>query len=209
MFENSRDNMKIYQILAICGMLSPIFYTLMWIIGGKLQSDYSHIKHDISSLFAVGAPNQRLMQFFIIVSSVLLFVFYLGLQGGLGDNGSPIGPYMFIIASLLGMLIAFFFPLDEGGEMTTWRGKMHLILVILMGILTIGGMIALWFRLKDVTGWSTFATYSLVSAIVALILLIISGIFIESNYRGLLERLGVTPFQLFYFVLPLMIFINN
>jgi len=204
-----RDKMNIYQILAICGMLSPIFYTAMWIIGGKLQSDYSHIKHDISSLFAVGAPNQKLMQFFIIVSSVLLFVFYLGLQGGLDDGGSPIGPYMFIIASILGMLIAFFFPLDEGGEMTTLRGKMHLILVILMGILTVGGMIALWFRLKDISGWSLFATYTIISAIVALILLIISGIFIESNYRGLLERLGVTPFQLFYFILPLMVYLNN
>jgi drug/metabolite transporter (DMT)-like permease len=201
--------MNIYQILAICGMLSPIVFTLMWIIGGKLQRDYSHIKNDISSLFAVGAPNQKLIQFFIIVSSVLLFVFYLGLNEGLGDGGSIIGPYLFILASIFGILIAFFFPLDKGGEMTTWRGKMHLILVILMGIHTIGGMITLWFRLKDVTGWSIFATYSFVSAIVALILLIISGIFIKSNYRGLLERLGVTPFHLFYFVLSLMIFLNN
>jgi len=149
------------------------------------------------------------MQFFIIISSVLLFVFYLGLIDGLSDGGSTIGPYMLIIASIFGMCIAFFFPLDKGGEMTTWRGKMHLILVILMGILTVGGMIALWFRLKDVSGWSLFATYSLVSAIVALILLIISGIFIESNYRGLLERLGVTPFQLYYFILPLMVYLNN
>jgi len=201
--------MNIYQILAICGMLSPIFYTLMWIIGGKLQPDYSHIKNDISSLFAVGAKNKKLMQFFIIVSSVLLFIFYLGLNEGLGDKGSTIGPYLFILASILGILIAFFFPLDEGGKMITWRGKMHLILVILMGILTIVSMIALWLRLKDVTGWSVFANYSLVSAIVALILLIISGMFIKSNYTGLLERLGVTPFQLFYFILPLMIFLNN
>lgn len=201
--------MNIYQILAIFGMLSPIVYTLMWIIGGKLQPDYSHIKNDISSLFAVGAPNQRLMQFFIIVSSVSLFLFYLGLNDGLGDSGSTIGPYLFILASIFGMLIAFFFPLDEDGEMITWRGKIHLILVVLMGILTIVGMILLWFRLKDVTAWGIFANYSLVSAIVALILLIISGIFIDSNFRGLLERLGVTPFQLFYFVLPLMIFLNN
>jgi hypothetical protein len=201
--------MNISQILAICGMLSPIFYTAMWIIGGKLQADYSHIKHDISSLFAVNAPNQRLMQFFIIVSHVLLFVFYLGLQDGLGDGGSPIGPYLLIIASIFGMLIAFFFPLDEGGEMTTWKGKMHLILVILMGILTVGGMIALWFRFKDISGWILFANYTFVTAIVALILLIISGIFIESDYRGLLERLGVTPFQLFYFILPLMVYLNN
>lgn len=201
--------MNIYQVLAICGMLSPIVYTMMWIVGGRLQSDYSHIRNDISSLFAVGASNKRLMQSFIIVSSVLLFLFYLGLHEGLNDGGSIIGPYLFIIASILGILIAFFFPLDEGGEMTTWRGKMHLILVVAMGILTIAGMIALWFRLKEVSGWSTFATYSLISAIIALILLIISGIFIQGNYRGLLERLGVTPFQLFYFILPLMIFLND
>jgi hypothetical protein len=201
--------MNIYQILAICGMLSPIVYTAMWIVGGKLQSDYSHIKHDISSLFAFKAPNQRLMQTLIIISSVLLFLFYLGLHEGLKDGGSIIGPYLFITASILGILVAFFFPLDEGGEMTTWRGKMHLILVVLMGILTIAGMIALWFRLNSVPGWRTFTIYSVVSAVVALILLIISGIFIEGNYRGLLERLGVTPFQLFYFILPLMIFLNN
>lgn len=119
------------------------------------------------------------------------------------------GPLLFIIGSVLGILVAFFFPLDEGGEIVTWRGKMHLILVIAMGVLTIAGMVALWFRLHMVPDWNVFATYSLVSAIVALFLLVISGIFIESNYRGLLERIGVTPFQLYYFILPLMIFINN
>lgn len=201
--------MNTYQILAICGMLSPIVYTAMWIIGGKLQSDYSHIRDDISSLFAVGAPNKRLMQSFIIVSSILLFLFYLGLHEGLNDGGSIVGPILFIISSILGLLIAFFFPLDVGGEIVTWRGKMHLILVIAMGILTIAGMIVLWFRLHMAPGWSAFATYSLVSAIVALILLIISGIFIEGKYRGLLERFGVTPFQLYYFFLPLMVFLNN
>ena len=201
--------MNEFQILAICGMLSPIVYTAMWILGGKLQSDYSHIRDDISSLFAVGAPNKRLIQSFIILSSILLFLFYLGLHEGLNDGGSIIGPYLFIIASILGILIAFFFPLDEGGEIITWIGKMHLILVIAMGIFTIAGMIALWFRLIEVPGWDTFATYSLVSAIVALVLLVISGIFIEGKYRGLLERLGVTPFQLYYFILPLMVFLNN
>ena len=202
-------DMNTYQILAICGMLSPIFYTAMWIIGGKLQKNYSHIKHDISSLFAIGSPNKRLMQSFIFVSSLLLFLFYLGLHEGLKDGGSVIGPYLFIIASILGILIALFFPLDEGGEIITWRGKMHLILLILMGILTIAGMIALWFRLKEVSGWSNFASYSLASAIIALILMIISSIFIKGQYRGILERFGVTPFQLYYFILPLMIFLNN
>lgn len=202
--------MNILQILAICGMLSPIVYTLMWIIGGKIQKNYSHIRDDISSLFAVGAPNKRLMQSFIIVSSVLLFLFYLGVHEGIHDKGgSFVGPFLFIISSILGMLVAFFFPLDKGGEIETFRGKMHLILVMASGILTIGGMVALWIRLQDVAAWSAFATYSLISAVSALILFIIAGIFITSRYRGLLERFGVTPFELYYFVLALMVFLNN
>jgi len=182
----------------------------MWILGGILQSNYSHVRDDISSLFAVGAPNKRLMQSFSITSSVLLFVFYTGLHAGIPNGaGSIVGPILFLTSSFMGMLVAFFFPLDAGGKMITIRGKMHLILVVVSGLLTIAGMVALWFRLELVAEWSAFATYSLISAIVSLILVIISGIFIKSKYRGLLERLGVTPYQLYYFVLSLMVFLNN
>ena len=202
--------MNLFQILAICGMASPIVYTVMWIIGGFLRSDYSHIRDDISSLFAVGAPNRVLMQFFIIVSSVLLFMFYIGLHDGIGNSGgSIVGPVLFIISSFLGILVAFFFPLDAGGEIITIRGKTHLSLVIGSGLLTIAGMVALWLRLQAVEIWSTFAMYSLISAFVSLILVIISGIFIKSRYRGLLERLGVYPYQIYYFILSLMVFLTN
>ncbi|MEE8571604.1 MAG: hypothetical protein V3S97_11565 [Candidatus Bathyarchaeia archaeon] len=139
-----------------------------------------------------------------------MFVFYLGLHAGINDGGgSMAGPLLFVTSSVLGVLVAFFFPLEAGGEIITLRGKMHLILVIGSGLLTITGMIALWSRLQFVGGWSAFATYSLVSAIVSFILVIISGIFIKSKHRGLLERLGVTPYQLYYFVLSLMVFLNN
>ena len=191
-------------------MLSPIVYTAMWIFGGILQPDYSHIRDDISSLFAVNAPNKGLMQSFIITSSVLLFAFYIGLHEGINDGGGSIaGPILFLTSSVLGVLVAFFFPLDAWGEIVTLRGKMHLILVIGSGLLTIAGMVALWLRLQLVEVWSAFATYSLISAIVSLILVTISGIFIKSRYRGLLERLGVTPYQLYYFALGLMVFLNN
>ncbi|UCC27309.1 MAG: DUF998 domain-containing protein [Candidatus Bathyarchaeota archaeon] len=172
--------MSIVQVLAICGILSPIIYTAMWILGGVLQPDYSHVRDDVSSLFAVGAPNKGLMQSFIIISSALLFAFYIGLHDGINDGGgSIVGPLLFLTSSVLGILVALFFPLDAGGEITTLRGKMHLILVVGSGLLTIGGMVALWFRLRLVEGWSSFATYSLISAIASLVLAIISGIFIE------------------------------
>ena len=202
--------MIIFQILAICGMISPIVYTAMWILCGSLQSDYSHIRDDISSLFAGGAPNKRLAQSFVITNSVLLFVFFIGLHYGINDGGgSIVGPILLLISSILGILVALFFPLDAGGELITLRGKMHVALVVAMGILAIAGMVALWFRLQLVAVWSAFAIYSVISAILSLILIIISGIFATSNYRGLLERIGVSPYQLYYFVLSLMVFLNN
>ena len=203
-------DVNIFQFLAICGMASPILYTLMWILGGILRSDYSHIRDDISSLFAVGAPRKRFFNSFIIASSVLSFVFYLGLHWGINNGqGSIIGPILFVVSGFLGVLVALFFPLDAGGEITTLRGKMHLVLVVTSGLWTIAGMVALWFRLASVEGWSTFATYSLISAIVSLILIIISAIFIKSRYRGLLERFGVSPFQIYYFIISLMVFMTN
>ncbi|MFX1490222.1 MAG: DUF998 domain-containing protein [Promethearchaeota archaeon] len=202
--------MIVFQILAICGMLSPIVYTAMWIIGGILQEDYSHIRTDISSLFAIGAPNKRLMQAFIIISSVLLLVFYIGLHWAINDGGgSNVGPILFIISSILGVLVAFFFPLDEGGEIKTYSGKMHIILVAASGILTIAGMIALWLRLRFVAEWSAFAIFSLISAILSFVLIIISSIFAQGKYRGILERIGVTPYQIYYFTISLMVFLNN
>lgn len=202
--------MNLIQLLAICGMISPIIYTLMWILGGILRSDYNHIRDDISSLFAVDAPKQRFFNFLIILSSLMLFVFYFGLHEGINNGqGSIIGPILFIISGFLGVLVALFFPLDAGGEIITLRGKMHLILVITSGILTIGGMIALWFRLGTIEGWINFANFSFVFAIISLILIIISGIFIKSRFRGLLERFGVAPFQIYYFIISLMVFITN
>ena len=202
--------MNVFQVLAICGMASPILYTLMWIFGGILRSDYNHIRDDISSLFAVGAPRKLFFNSLIIASSLLLFVFYLGLHWGINNGqGSFIGPILFIVSGFLGVLVALFFPLDAGGEIKTLRGKMHLVLVVTSGILTIAGMVALWFRLELIEDWSTFATYSLISAIVSLILIIISAFFIKSRYRGLIERFGVSPFQIFYFTIGLMVFLTN
>ena len=70
------------------------------------------------------------------------------------------------------------------------------------------GMIALWFRLQFNAFWSAFAMYSLINAIISLILIIIAGIFATGKYRGILERIGVAPYQIYYFVLSLMVFLN-
>jgi hypothetical protein len=202
--------MVVFQILAICGMLSPIIYTVMWIVGGILDKEYSHIRDDVSSLMAVGAPNKKLFDKFIAASSTLLFIFYLGLHWGVNNGvGSIIGPILFIFSGLLGVLVALFFPLDEGGEIATTQGKMHLILISISGVLATTGMVALWFRLESVVGWSDFATFSLITAAVSLIFVVISAVTAAKSYFGLIERFMVSTYQIYYFVLALMVFLMN
>jgi len=191
-------------------MLSPIIYTLMWILGGILQPEYSHIRQDVSSLIAVGAPNKKLFDKFIISSSTLLFIFYIGMHWGINNGvGSVIGPVLFVISGFLGVLVALFFPLDPGGELVTTRGKLHLVLISISGILATVGMVALWFRLESVADWSAFATFSLITAIVSFILVIATSAATKSNYLGLVERFMVSSYQIYYFILALMVFLSN
>lgn len=202
--------MNLIQIIAIFGMLSPIIYTVMWILGGILDLEYSHIKQDVSSLLAVDAPNKRLLDKFIITSSTLLFLFFIGLYWGINNGtGSIIGPILFIIAAFLGVLVAVFFPLDAGGELVTTRGKMHLVLISISGILTTAGMAVLWFQLAADPVWGAFAIFSLISAILSIIFVISTSAATKSNYLGLVERFMVSTYQIFYFVLALMVFLTN
>lgn len=202
--------MTLLQILAICGMLSPIIYTVMWILGGVLQDDYSHVRDDVSTLVAVDAPNKKILDKFIITSSTLLFIFYIGLHSGINNGtGSIIGPILFVISGLLGVLVAVFFPLDSGGELITTRAKLHLGLIAISGILATVGMVALWFRLALDMVWSTFATFSLITAIVSLIFVVASAMAATGSYLGLVERFMVSTYQIYYFVLALMVFLTN
>ena len=71
------------------------------------------------------------------------------------------------------------------------------------------GMFALWLDLESVSDWSGFFTILLISAIISFVLIVVAGIFAPEKYQGLFERIGITPYQLYYFVLELMVFLNN
>ena len=71
--------MSLIHVAAVCGMLSPIIYTLAWILGGFIVPGYNHIKKDVSSLFAVGAHKRWLFAAMFIggivfLAAVVLFI---------------------------------------------------------------------------------------------------------------------------------------
>lgn len=197
--------MNVLKLLALCAMISPILYTVMWILGGVIVPGYSHIENDVSSLYAIGAHSRWLFQSLAMVCAVLLLVFYGGLNRSIAP-GSPIGPVFYVIAAALGVLVAALFPLDVGGEPASWRGKGHLIFIALSGVLMIVGMILTYFRLRGNSSWHGFALFQLIAAPILLAGVLIMIPFTGSRYMGLVERFMVSGYQVFYFVSGLMVF---
>jgi hypothetical membrane protein len=197
------------KIIGICGMLGPIIFTLMWIIGGVITPGYDHIRDDISSLLAMGAPNKVIMDVMNISTSILLWIFFLGLHKSINDgSGSKLGPIMLIISGFLGLLLSIFFPLDVGGEPTTWIGMTHVILVFAQIPLVAVAMVALWRRFRKESGWKSYGWISIIAFILTMIFGFLTPGSVGGPYMGLVERLAVCTIELYFFLLGLGTFLN-
>jgi hypothetical protein len=202
--------MNIQQLIALGGMIGPILYIMIWILGGILQSDYSNIRDDVSSLLAVEAPHKRLFDIMHVTDVVFVIIFFSTLHWAIdGGQGLIIGPACFLLANLIELVVALFFPLDEGGEMKSRKAKMHWNLVKVMAILAIVGMLAMWHRLSSTSGWEWLGKYSLVTFIVSAITGLWASKNVGTKIMGLTERLVVTTNAQYIFVLALNVYLTS
>jgi len=197
--------MRRYQkVFAICGMIAPIVYAMIWILGGILQPEYSHIRDDVSSLLAVGAPNKLLFDAMDIVYVLLMIVFFSSLHWAINKGkGLILGPALLLTGSLIGLPIPLFFPLDAGGEIITFVARVHVILVMLMAFVTLAGILAMWLRLRKVDQWKGYGTYSLITFMVSLVLGLVAVRTVGTEIMGLTERLVATSVGQYVFVIAL------
>lgn len=197
---------KYQKIFAICGMIGPFFYAMIWILGGILQPGYNHITDDVSTLLAVGAPNKLLFDVMEATYAVLMIVFFAGLHWTINKGkGSILGPALFLVNFIL-HLVAVFFPLDAGGEKTSQTAQIHGILVGLMVLLSILGLLAMWGRLRKADGWKGYGRYTLITLIFTLIFGLLAATPIGSEMLGLTERLVATSMGQYFFVIGLKVY---
>jgi len=197
-------NQKIY---AICGLAGPIVFNLIWIIGGLIQSGYNHIRDDVSSLMALGAPNKMLFDGMNIISFILEIIFFIGLVLVIKElKGSIVGPAILLSGKILGIIVPIFFPLNYGGLPTGFTGTMHLIIVMITGFIALGGMIAMWRGLKKVDEWKGYDMYSLITFILTLVFTMLLVFSTGTEIMGLTERLVIIVNGQYTFVLALKTF---
>jgi hypothetical protein len=202
--------MNTQQLIALGGMIGPLLYTSIWILGGIIQPDYNHIRDDVSSLMAVGAPNKKLFDIMQLINIILVIIFFINLHWVLdGGQGTIIGPAFFVLTNLINIPVVLFYPLDEGGGIESSTAQMHVKLVMIMALFGALGMLAMWNRLINTPGWTWYGSYSLITFFFTASTGLIASKTAGSEIMGLTERLVVTANVQYIFILALKVFIIN
>lgn len=201
------------RILFLCGMLSPLVYVFMTILGGTLRPDYSHSYHAVSELMEAGAPNKWLLDILLSLSDILGILFGCGVlflvfsrkvKRGIGLAGSS----CLIAIGILELIVALFFPMDPRHATPTFAGLMHLFLVGVLSILSVltPFIFAAW--LKHQTDFTGYGVYSLISALLILLTGAFAAVtvFYESTLIGLAERVTVGVYLQWTFFLALKMY---
>jgi hypothetical membrane protein len=196
------------RFLSMCGVVAPVLFVFMTILGGAIRPGYSHISDTVSELFSPGSPNKLLLDTLFTIYALLLALFGIGvLQLVRGSKQSTrigiIGASMFITMGLVSVATATIFPQDAWGSPPTFPGQMHMILSGIVGLLSILSMllIGIWFNRAEI--FPGFGTYSFIT-VGAVVLS--AGFFaakMGSPIMGLTERITILVGFLWTFILAL------
>jgi hypothetical protein len=201
------------RILYISGMLIPIVYVFMYLLGGALRPDYSHISNSVSELLAPGAPNKPLLMTVQTLYALLHIVFGIGVLRFVQGSGHDqllgrIGAWLIIGLGVvtIGTVV---FPQDAEGTAATMAGQVHKILVFgglipfsILSTLLIG----LWLRRAGL--FPGFDLYSFITVGAIVIMGAVGGATVETQYAGLVERIAAIVTQQWLFTLGLILLLR-
>ena len=201
------------QLFYISGMAIPVIYILLYLLGGALRSDYSHISNSVSELLSPGASNRMLLLVIQTIYALLHIIFGFGVLGfvrGFANDhiSGTIGAWM-IIALGVTTIGTVVFPQDAEGDPPTTSGQLHKILVfgglIPFSILSTF-LIGLWSRQTDIL--PGFDIYSFITVGAVVIMGSVGGISVETRFAGLVERIAAIVTQQWLFILGLQLLLQ-
>jgi sulfite exporter TauE/SafE len=200
------SNVKI-RALALCGILSPIVYVITVAVGGFLDPSYLHIGKTVSELVERGAPNRDLLNIMLIVYNILIIPFAVGLYYGLKKGWTRrIVLAALALTGILGTAVTVFFPLDAAGQSLTFTGIMHLIVVGLVVPCTFVFMLSFWHSARKDARWGKLGLFSIAVFGVTLVSGIATAAFVNSDFRGLLERITIGSTLIWIEVVALILY---
>jgi len=162
----TRNRQRFY---AFCGIIAPILFWVMVIVESLLRPGYSQFYNFVSDL-GVG-PLAIIQNINFVVFGLLSFGLALGLRGGLpSSQGRALkAGVWFVIIFSLGVLLAGVFP-----ENFLSQGP-HNYVSATAFVAIIAAQLLIWLGLKseDSAIWGGYKTYSLISGLLSIILVIL------------------------------------
>ncbi|MCW3975910.1 MAG: DUF998 domain-containing protein [Candidatus Bathyarchaeota archaeon] len=166
------------RLLAICGMIAPIWFILMWIVSGAMYTGYNHVTQYISELGAVRSP---VAWFFnplgLGVYGLLIIAFSYGLYRGIKE--SLVGPALLGISGV-GIILTGIFPMPLPA---------HNLAFLILAISVILSCFTLPVCFKKDEHWKNLQNYTLLTGVLALIFLFLLLLGSSIGIGGLIQRI--------------------
>jgi hypothetical membrane protein len=181
------------KLLAICGIIGPIWFHVIVYILGAMYPGYDHVTQFMSELGAVGSPVAGVFNSLGIGAYGLLTIaFSYGLYRGI--KGSLFGPALLAISGF-SMIMLGIYPL--GPTTTDMHVKFFYVLAISSSLYLFAFVRCVWSDDR----WRDMWKYLLIIAVLAVIALIIHQSRIFAPAVGLTQRIWVAIIGIWYIVM--------
>ena len=182
---------NMYRYLAFCGVIAPILFTVVLLILGFVQPEYSHVTQYISELGAVDAPYALVMNTVgIPLLGVLIIAFAFALDRGVNKvEGLKIGPILVVISGFSFVLCGIFICDPDCIPVST-VGILHGYMCFIAQFALIFAPFFMFHRLARDDRWGNYHIYSLMIAVIALLVAVVYKFYGFGDLTGVIQRIS-------------------
>jgi Protein of unknown function (DUF998) len=198
----------IIRAAAVAGILGPVLFAVVLLALSAIEYDFMlgigwRPLNDPAGAWPSGlalGPYGRLQVWSFVLSGFLVMVFAVGLHFGVsGGRGSLAGPALLFVAGTAMALMAFETdPIRRTGPRTL-HGWIHDAAFVLFVIAVLAAFFFLWQRFRKDPRWQDHARYTLVTGVLAALLLLLPGIAYYLFLLVVLAWFEVTALRLWRF----------
>jgi hypothetical membrane protein len=186
-------------VLGSCAVAGPLAFTAAWLVAWPLQEHYSPRREDISALAALDAQHAWIMILGFLALGVGTTALGLGLMESLRGWSSRVGS-AFVMVAGVGLVIAGLARNDcsselpgcaalvDAGDVSTHHAIHDLVSLLIFLALVVAQVVLARAFGRD-AHWRDLRTYSLVSGVLTLALLVLYGADVIDEWNGVVQRI--------------------
>ena len=163
------------QPLLLTGFVGPLVFAITVVFVGSLRPGYSHVNQFMSELGETGGRLAWVMNYFgFMLSAGLILIFVLAFRTRLPRTVLNLVGTSLLVVFAISMFFAGVFSCDVGCPLAerSFDQKLHDLFSILAFPAFTAGVFTCGLSLSRTASWRRFGIYSLVTAVLSLILLV-------------------------------------